>query len=177
MIKLSNYITEKLHLNKGINKEIENYDFKILDHASGNNSLKIIENARKLYNKDVTAEMIQDIETDKLLFDKGFSMNYRDRKKILIKKELYTDGYFICTPVNKNGYCIIFFNEGYTVPWYFLITKAASKVGKTLNAIEWVESKEYEKEIHKYDTFELNKTFYDDINDAWDYIEKTYGKF
>ena len=63
--------------------------------------------------------------------------------------------------------------------WSLLVVKAPTKVGKTLYAIEWVEPEEFSEKIHEYDASngDIPKTFYNDINEAWDYIEKKYGKF
>lgn len=180
MINLNTYITEKLHIKSGMNADIdiEDYDFKILVHNFSNNSKEIVERTKSKYDKDISARIAQDIFIDKLLVKNKF--NRRDKIKLVLGSLRDNGAFYIKSPINENGYCVIF-DEFMTLdaPWSFVVTKAVSKAGKTLKVIEFVEPKDDSDKIHEYDMSGdmIPKTFYDNIDDAWDYIEKKYGKF
>lgn len=179
MKQLNTYITEKLHLRTGMGVELEDYDFKILLHSgSSNNSKKIVEHTKEKYDKDISARIAQDIVVDKCLVRNKF--NRRDKVAITIGMTKDSGGFHVKSPINSRGYCVVFDEfMSLEAPWSFLVTKAASKVGKTLRGVEFVEPEDYTENIHEYDASgdDIPKTYFDDIDDAWEYIEKKYGKF
>ena len=139
-----------------------------------------LDNVVKHYQKDPdeTAKLLKrDIVIDKLLVKNQFSN--RNKSKLSLNGIDYGELYFHKSPINRNGYCVIFdpYSQSFH-NWNFLVTKAASAVGKTLKPIEWVEPKDNEEKNHQYDEFPgVERTFYDNIEDAWVYIEKKYGRF
>ena len=156
-----------------------NYKFKYLIQ-SARVVKDIIAHDVKHYQKDPeeNAKMLKkDIIIDKLLDDNGF--NARDRVNISLNGVDYGLIFQTKTAVNSKGYCVVF--DPYSMAyhnWCFLVTRAASKVGKTLRPLEWVEPKYFEEKNHQYDEFKgVERTFYDDIQDAWKYIENKYGRF
>jgi hypothetical protein len=155
-----------------------NYKFKVLIYSKIVKD--IIADSAKHYQKnpEETAELLKkDIIIDTLLYNNRFSN--RDRVNIVSGDQEYGNIYQTKTAVNPKGYCVVF--DPYSLVyhnWCFLVTRAASKVGKTLKPVEWVEPKNFEEKNHQYDQFKgIPRTFYDNIEDAWKYIESKYGKF
>lgn len=189
MINLNTYLLEKLSINKdtkvnsydSLTDEELNYKFKAIISFTGGYTVKeLIENYERTRNRDKdvsAAEFKILIPIDKLLAANGFKQ--RDKCKIIFSNGGSNELYFTKTEVNRNGYCVVFDPSGFSdAPWNFLVTKAGSKVGKTLRPLEFVEPKEFEEDIHKYcDDPAAKRTFYDDIEEAWDYIVKKYGRF
>lgn len=181
MKQLNTYITEKLHLRPGIRSQVEDYSFKVLIwNCSSRKSTDILAYYKDHYHKDITEKLIAAIEIDKSLYEKHVCQ--RDKGKIIFTPVVSQDSiYWWRTDVNRNGYCVVYdpFANTNQAAWMLLVTKAASKVGKTLRAVEYVEPEEYSEKAHEFDSSDgdIPKIFFDDINDGWDYIEKKYGKF
>ena len=154
-----------------------NYKFKHLIQASGDVVKDIIVKDVKNYQKDPeeNAKRLKKlIAVDKFLVEHKFSR--RDKCNI----GNYGDLYQLKTGVNSKGYCVVFDIFGtFKGTWNFLVCRAKSKVGKTLTPVEFVEPKDEEKFIHlEWSEFQdVPRTFYDDIEDAWKYIENKYGRF
>ena len=164
-----------------LSNEEMNYRFKFILNSSGDVVKDIIVKDTKNYSKDPdeTAKKLKKlIKVDKFLIDKRFSR--KDKCSIDDDAIRYGDSYHVKTAVNSKGYSVVFDPlDSINSTWNLLVCKAKSKVGKTLRPVEWVEPKDEEEEIHtKWSYFqEVPRTFYDDIEDAWKYIENKYGKF
>lgn len=160
-----------------------NYRFVVLEHPSGNVVKKIIENDVKHYQKDPeenAKKLKKEIEIDKFLADHDFSNDIKCT--VRVGGVAHSDIYQWRSPINKKGYCVVYDPYGniYKEPGYvFLVTLSRSKVGKTLDAIEWVESDYLEEENHKYESADegIPRVNKDNIKEAWEYIEKKYGRF
>lgn len=190
------YIIEKLTINKDtaiekiediLSDEELNYKFsKLSVHSSDKSTVKeLIEKSEKFYQKspvETAKKLKSEIKTDKFIRDKSFS---RDVKRCIKLGKSSNEGYYITTDVNYKGYCLVFDPNGSvtTHNYSFLITRAASKVGKTLTPVEYVEPEEDSKEIHDimdscYPEYkDVPRKYFDDIEDAWKYIEQKYGRF
>lgn len=127
---------------------------------------------------EVANEFKLRIYIDKLLSSLGFFRRYCCLSDF--------DEYLLKTDPNDYGYSVVFDPFNRTDPmdkshatWNFLVCESYEN-GETLKPIEWVEPKSESSIIHNsYGTDFPNtpKTFYDDIDSAWKYIEKKYGKF
>lgn len=158
-----------------------NYKFKILDDTCGDVVKDIIIRRVERYGKDPdeTAKNLKKlIKVDKFLVGKKFSR--RNKCSIDDNDIRYKDIYQLKVETNSNGYSVVFDPlSSVNSTWNLLVCKAKSKEGKTLRPVEFVEPKDEEDKIHiKWSYFqEIPRTFYDDIEDAWKYIENKYGKF
>lgn len=187
---ISQYIFEKLHLDKNIEVEDENnlseeelnYKFKLIIAGSKDTPKEIIEDNEKKYNKspEESAKKLKKlVKLDKFLVDNHF----KRKDKASIKLFDINDIYFVKTDVNRNGNCVVYdpfmsINEKDEGENYvFLVGKCKNQMGKTINPIECVEPKEFAKENHDFYSQDINQTYFDDIEDAWAYITKKYGTF
>lgn len=194
MKNINTYIIEKFQISKDVktssldldlNEDDMNYKFKVSETRNKGIPVKrifdaIIKNYPKKNEKELRAELKQEIIIDKLLYDNNFGNTYNIKHKIKTKDE-DLNAFFIETDINKYGYIIIYNAIGYKAHvWNFLVTRPKTKVGKTLIPIELIEPKEYEDDIHKYGILdEVKRTLFniDEIEKAWKYIEDKYGKF
>jgi len=158
-----------------------NYKFRFIINASGDVVKDIITKDAKTYQKDPeenAKNLKKLIAVDKFLIEHHFSR--KDKCSIDDDSIRYGDLYQLKTGVNLKGYCVVFdpLDSIYST-WNLLVCRAKSKVGKTLRPVEFIEPKDEEDKIHsKWSYFqETPRTFYDDIEDAWKYIENKYGRF
>lgn len=128
--------------------------------------------------EELAKKMKSLIEVDKIMVDN----NIKQWQKSKIVKdgnvlELYFD---TSRGVNPKGYVVVYnpFISINMFEWSFLVTTAASRVGKTLRPVEWIEPKSAEESNHEYDKWsDVPRTFIDDPVEAWKYIENKYGRF
>jgi len=187
---ISQYISEKLHLDKNIEIEDENnlseeelnYKFKLLIVGFGDTPKEIIADNEKNYNKspEESAKKLKKlVKLDKFLVNNHF----KRKDKASIKLFNINDIYFIKTDVNRYGNCIVYDpfmsingkDEGEN--YVFLVGKCKNQMGKTINPIECIEPEKFAEENHKFYSENINQTYFDDIEDAWTYITKKYGTF
>lgn len=188
-------LLEKLHINKDtsiekikdiFSEEELNYKFSNLSLYSNSKSIKdIINEKEKIYSKspiESAKQLKNEIKIDKFLKDHNFS---RGTKRNIKLGKSNSELYHITSVINYKGYCIVFdpCDDVTTHDYSFLVTKTVSKVGKTLTPIEFVEPEKNSKEIHDiwddcYPEYKnINRKYFDDIEDAWSYIEGKYGRF
>ena len=162
------------------NEEL-NYKFRYIVQASGDVVKDILYKDAKNYHKDPekNAEQLKKlIFIDKFLINKGFN----NKDKCALDDDCIRRGdlYYIKSKINSKGYCVVFDALGsIKTTWNLLVCKAKSKAERTLRPVEFVEPKDEEELIHtKWSYYsEVPRTFYDNIEDAWKYIENKYGSF
>ena len=194
MKNISSYINESIfskHQIESLTDEELNYKFKHI-YKGKQDVRSIIRFGVEHYKKDpdeLMKEYKEKIALDKILSDADFSDSFRasvtnpdneDTEEYSSLNNVYVER----TKVNSKGYCVIFDPcLANNAPYSFLVCSApGSKSGtyaRTLKPIEFIEPNGYEKDIHEhYDEFDcLNRVFFDDFRDAWEYIENKYGKF
>ena len=174
------YIIEKLKINKDskldnhLSDEDLEYEFKIkyINHGKVKD---ILEHDKKFYDKDTSEKLKKEIELDKFLSKYNFKQN--EKNVLKYNRSVISDNiYYLKSKININGYCIIFepfsFLDHY---WNFLVTKAN---GKTLHAVEFIEETNKRDDLSIYGEIDnITRKNFDNIYEAWEYIESKYGKF
>ena len=163
MNSLSQYIIEKLHINKDVevndetklsNEEL-NYKFKLIIAGIKDTPKEIIEYNEEKYNKspEESEKVLKKlVKVDKLLVNNHF----KRKDKASIKLFNLNDLYFIKTDVNKNGNCVVYdpfmaiTQENQMENYIFLVGKCKNQIGKTINPIECIEPEKFAEENHKF---------------------------